>query len=105
MCARVCSTTVVSSLALRKGVQTVKYEAVNGRVDAVRQCLRQTKLSVIIFVSDVDITQAMEALVGLEEGNLVLGDDLGTGLISALEGEWRLLYTSSNAMEYNQAIV
>lgn len=44
----------------------------------------------------------MEALLATEEGNFVLGDDLGTGLIDALEGEWRLLYTSSNAMEYNQ---
>lgn len=46
--------------------------------------------------------QAMEALLATEEGNFVLGDDLGTGLIDNLVGEWRLLYTSSNAMEYNQ---
>lgn len=44
----------------------------------------------------------MEALVAFEEGNLVLGDDLGPGMITVLAGEWRLLYTSSNAMEYNQ---
>lgn len=44
----------------------------------------------------------MEALLATEEGNLVLGEDLGTGLIDNLVGEWRLLYTSSNAMEYNQ---
>lgn len=44
----------------------------------------------------------MEALLATEEGNFVLGDDLGTGLIDSLVGEWRLLYTSSNAMEYNQ---
>ncbi len=44
----------------------------------------------------------MEALLATEEGNYVLGDDLGTGLIDKLVGEWRLLYTSSNAMEYNQ---
>ncbi|CAM9265325.1 unnamed protein product [Scytosiphon promiscuus] len=48
--------------------------------------------------------EAMEALLATEEGNFVLGDDLGTGLIDALEGEWRLLYTSSNAMEYNQGL-
>lgn len=39
----------------------------------------------------------------LGEGNMVLGNDLGDALVDALEGEWRLLYTSSNAMEYNQA--
>lgn len=33
---------------------------------------------------------------------MVLGEDLGTGLIDNLVGEWRLQYTSSNAMEYNQ---
>lgn len=44
----------------------------------------------------------MEALLATEEGNLVLGEDLGTGLIDNLVGEWRLQYTSSNAMEYNQ---
>ena len=31
-------------------------------------------------------------------------DDLGDGLLSALEGEWRLLYTSSNSMEFNQVM-
>ena len=47
--------------------------------------------------------QATEALVAVEEGNLVLAEDLGSDLIvPALVGEWRLLYTSSNAMEYNQ---
>lgn len=44
----------------------------------------------------------MEALLATDDGNLVHGDDLGTGLIDNLVGEWRLLYTSSNAMEYNQ---
>lgn len=44
----------------------------------------------------------MEALLATEEGNIVLGDDMGTSLIDGLAGEWRLLYTSSNAMEYNQ---
>ncbi|CAM9171196.1 unnamed protein product [Laminaria digitata] len=48
--------------------------------------------------------EALDALVAFEEGNLVAGDGLGTGLIPALEGEWRLLYTSSNAMEYNQGL-
>lgn len=33
------------------------------------------------------------------------GEGLGTGLLPALVGEWRLLYTSSNAMEYNQVNV
>lgn len=33
------------------------------------------------------------------------GEGLGAGLIPALVGEWRLLYTSSNAMEYNQVKV
>lgn len=44
----------------------------------------------------------MEELLAFEEGNLAVREDLGTGLLSALLGEWRLLYTSSNAMEYNQ---
>lgn len=39
------------------------------------------------------------------EGNLVLADDVGDGLISKLEGEWRLLFTSSNSMEFNQVTV
>ncbi|CAM9119069.1 unnamed protein product [Ectocarpus fasciculatus] len=51
-----------------------------------------------------EMLEAMEALLATEEGNLVLGDDLGTGLIDTLAGEWRLLYTSSNAMEYNQGL-
>lgn len=52
---------------------------------------------------DVSLSQqAMEALLATGEGNLVLADDLGAGLIDNLVGEWRLLYTSSNAMEYNQ---
>ncbi|CBJ30044.1 expressed unknown protein [Ectocarpus siliculosus] len=51
-----------------------------------------------------EMLEAMEALLATEEGNLVLGDDLGTGLINTLAGEWRLLYTSSNAMEYNQGL-
>eukprot|EP00752_Nemacystus_decipiens_P009010 g8043.t1 len=51
-----------------------------------------------------EMLEAMEALLATEEGNLVLGEDLGTGLIDNLVGEWRLLYTSSNAMEYNQGL-
>ncbi|CAN0290334.1 unnamed protein product, partial [Ectocarpus sp. 12 AP-2014] len=51
-----------------------------------------------------EMLEAMEALLATEEGNLVLGDGLGTGLIDTLAGEWRLLYTSSNAMEYNQGL-
>lgn len=47
--------------------------------------------------------QAVEELVAVEEGNMVLEDDLGEELISALVGDWRLLYTSSSAIEYNQA--
>lgn len=48
--------------------------------------------------------EAMEALMSTREGNLVLADDVGDGLISKLEGEWRLLFTSSNSMEFNQGL-
>lgn len=46
--------------------------------------------------------QAVEVLLSTREGNLVLEDDMGDGLISKLEGEWRLLFTSSSSMEFNQ---
>lgn len=44
----------------------------------------------------------MEALASQKEGNLALGEIMGDELIAQLTGEWRLLYTSSNSMEFNQ---
>ncbi|CAM9167330.1 unnamed protein product, partial [Discosporangium mesarthrocarpum] len=47
--------------------------------------------------------QAVEGLLEFAEGNQAVSGSRG-GIVEALTGEWRLLYTSSNAMEYNQGL-
>ncbi|CAM9903589.1 unnamed protein product, partial [Choristocarpus tenellus] len=45
--------------------------------------------------------QAVENLLRFKQGNVV-SEGSSEDILSKVTGEWRLLYTSSNAMEYNQ---